>query len=78
MQTIRPHIERAIRIYGSQARLADVMGCSQQQISYLLNAKSISAEMAKMVDEATGGRVSRHALRPDIYGHLPSKKEAAE
>jgi DNA-binding transcriptional regulator YdaS (Cro superfamily) len=44
------------------------MGCSQQQISYLLKAKSISAEMAIKIDEATHGEVSRHDLRPDLFG----------
>ena len=68
MKMIRPHIERAIQIHGSQANLASAMGCSQQQISYLLNAKSITAEMAKALDEATCGKVSRHDLRPDIFG----------
>lgn len=62
------HIERAIKHHGSQARLASAMGCSQQQISYLLNAKSITAEMAMKLDQATGGAVSRHDLRPDIFG----------
>lgn len=75
MMSIRPHIERAIRLKGSQVKLAAEMGCSQQQISYLLNAKKISAEMAKSLDEATDGAVSRHILRPDIFGSLT--KESA-
>lgn len=68
MQTFKAHVERAIEKFGSQAKLAAALDCSQQQISYLLNAKSISAEMAKKLDEVTGGEVSRHDLRPDIYG----------
>lgn len=76
MQNIRPHIERAISLKGSQAKLAADMGCSQQQISYLLKAKSITAEMAKNLDEATDGIVSRHVLRPDIFGH-PEQAEGA-
>ncbi|WP_353057817.1 YdaS family helix-turn-helix protein [Devosia sp. YIM 151766] len=43
------------------------MGCSQQQIAYLLKASNITAEMAIAVDTATDGAVSRHQLRPDIF-----------
>ena len=75
MENIRPLIEHAVQIHGSQARLAAAMGCSQQQISYLLNAKSITAEMAKALDEVTDGKVSRHELRPDIFG--PAQAGAA-
>ena len=78
MTTLHPHtrhIKRAIDLHGSQARLAKAMGCSQQQIAYLLRAKTISAKMAKALDEATAGEVSRHALRPDIFG--PAAGEVA-
>jgi DNA-binding transcriptional regulator YdaS (Cro superfamily) len=66
--SIADHINHAVRIHGSQARLADAVGCSQQQISYLLTAKKITAEMALKLDAATGGEVSKHVLRPDIFG----------
>jgi DNA-binding transcriptional regulator YdaS (Cro superfamily) len=68
MRSLKDHIETAVLARGSQAKLADAMGCSQQQISYLLKAKSISAEMAIKIDEATHGEVSRHDLRPDLFG----------
>lgn len=67
MPTLKDHIKRAIELRGSQAKLADAMGCSQQQISYLLKADSITAEMAIKVDLATGGAVSKRDLRPDIF-----------
>ena len=67
MTTITDHIRAAIKHHGSQAKLASAMGCSQQQISYLLKAKSITAEMAMAIDEATGGRVPKAVLRPDIF-----------
>lgn len=67
MPTLKDHIKRAIELRGSQAKLADAMGCSQQQISYLLKADSITAEMAIKVDMATGGAVSKRDLRPDIF-----------
>lgn len=69
MTDFRPHIERAIEIHGSQVKLAHAIGCSQQYISWLLSeAKQISAEKAVEFEKATGGAVSRHDLRPDIFG----------
>lgn len=68
MPKLRDHIERAIGHYGSQAKLAEALRCSQQQISYLLKADSISVVMAKKIDEATAGTVSKHDLRPDFFG----------
>jgi DNA-binding transcriptional regulator YdaS (Cro superfamily) len=74
MQTLHDHILAAINIHGSQAKLADAMGCSQQQISYLLRAKAVSAKMALRIEDATGGAVSRHALCPEIFGPPPMQE----
>jgi DNA-binding transcriptional regulator YdaS (Cro superfamily) len=57
MTDFRTHIEEAVQLKGSQLKLAEAAGCSQQHISYLLHeATSISAEMAAAIDRATGGR----------------------
>ncbi len=64
---LREQIQIAVDHFGSQAALAEEMGCSQQQISYLMKAKSISAEMALKLHEATDGKVSKYQLRPDIF-----------
>lgn len=77
MSTLTKQIEAAVTAFGSQAKLATAMGCSQQQIAYLLKASSITAEMALKVDEATGGAVSKHDLRPDIFGPAPQEASAA-
>ena len=80
MPKLKKLIQAAIDQHGSQAKLAMAMGCSQQQIAYLLKASSITAEMALKVDEATGGAVSKHSLRPDIFGSsapIPSQGKAA-
>lgn len=77
MAKLNTLIKRAIDHHGSQAKLADKMGCSQQQIAYLLKAKSITAEMAMKVDAATGGSVARHQLRPDIFAAPSKEGEAA-
>lgn len=76
MAAFRKHVERAVRIRGSQAKLAEAAGCSQQQISYLLHdAERISAEMAAAIERATNGEVSKAVLRPDMFG--PASDHAA-
>lgn len=69
----RTLIERAIEIHGSQAKLADAIGCSQQQISYMLKADRVSAEMATKIETVTGGKVRRSELRPDLFGSPHAK-----
>lgn len=77
MTKIRKQIEKAISITGSQQKLAEKVGCSQQYISLLArSAVKVSAEMALAFDRATDGKVSKHTLRPDIFGK--PVREAAE
>jgi DNA-binding transcriptional regulator YdaS (Cro superfamily) len=71
MQNLQSIIRAAIEDHGSQAKLADAMGCSQQQISYLLKAKTVSAKMALRLEAATNGKASRHDLCPEIFGPAP-------
>lgn len=73
MSKHRELVEKAIELKGTQSSLAAAMGCSQQQISYLLAAKRISAEMAVAIDRATNGAVSKEELRPDLYGQLEAQ-----
>lgn len=66
------HIERAVKIAGTQEVLAEKANLSQQAISKMLSrkkwgAKSISAESAIAIERATGEQVKRHELRPDIF-----------
>jgi DNA-binding transcriptional regulator YdaS (Cro superfamily) len=69
MTDFRTHIEAAVQLKGSQLKLAEAAGCSQQHISYLLrDAVGISAEMAAAIDHATGGQIPRARLRPDLFG----------
>lgn len=76
MKTFAVHIERAVGLKGSQAKLAKDMGCSQQYISWLLkDADQISGDMAVAVERATDGQISRSDLRPDLFA-LPHPQEA--
>ncbi|RWO34764.1 MAG: helix-turn-helix domain-containing protein [Mesorhizobium sp.] len=77
MADLHSHIERAVALLGSQAKLAEAAGYSQQYISWLLSGtqRRVSAEAALAFEKATGGEVSRHDLRPDIFG--PARESAA-
>lgn len=61
-------IEKAIRILGSQKKLADAACCTQASVSrWLTGDRRISAESAVAIEIATGGKVARSELRPDLW-----------
>lgn len=69
MSDFREHVRRAVDLVGGQSELARRIGMSQPTVFNLCtNAKAIRAEVAKLIDEATEGRVSKSDLRPDIWG----------
>jgi DNA-binding transcriptional regulator YdaS (Cro superfamily) len=64
----------AVALCGGQAALARLLSraagrpVSQQRIWNALHRdQSIPAEWCVAIERATGGRVSRQALRPDLY-----------
>lgn len=64
----RPLIKRAISLLGSQQKLAELTGLSQQGVSYLLNqAPRVTAEVAVAIERATSGQIRKADLRPDIF-----------
>jgi DNA-binding transcriptional regulator YdaS (Cro superfamily) len=68
MEPFRRHIRRAIDLAGSQTALANQIGLSQQGVSWLLHeAPQVSAEIALAIHRATGGKVRKEDLRPDIF-----------
>ena len=78
MSDFRHHIVRAVAIKGSQQKLAAVIGCTQQHISYLLtSAERISAEQAKAIHDATDGAVACWELRPDLWS-APAPQQQSE
>lgn len=47
------------------------------QIATGWNKRKASHELARRIEEATAGEVTRHDLRPDIYGPAPADKAEA-
>ena len=62
----RPALLRAVEIAGSQEALAEAVHTRQSRISWLLNhCRTISAEMARDIADATG--LPRKDFRPDLW-----------
>lgn len=63
-------LTRAVNLAGGQKSLAEAIGTTQSQVWYWLNRskRGVPAEVAPLIEAATGGSVSRHELRPDIFG----------
>lgn len=63
-------LQKAIDAVGSQAALAAKIGKTQQAVSHWLKKDGrVPAELVLAVETASG--VSRHELRPDIFGLAP-------
>lgn len=69
METITP-IEAAIRAVGTQQALADALGIRSASISEWKARGRVPAQRVLDVEATTG--VSRHDLRPDIFGPPPA------
>lgn len=71
MDTETP-LQQAIRAAGSQQKLADQLGIRSASISEWKLRDKVPAERVLAIEAATG--VSRHDLRPDVFGPPPAKK----
>ncbi len=60
-------IDRAIRIAGSRSKLAELIGASEQAISFWVTGKrGVSAEFAVQIERVTEGAVRCEELCPDV------------
>jgi DNA-binding transcriptional regulator YdaS (Cro superfamily) len=65
--SIRNQIEKAIRLAGSESKLALATGYSQHAIWQAKSKGTVSAEMALAIHHALRGRVPASRLRPDLW-----------
>lgn len=65
-------LSKAIDVCGSQTELARRIGDPVRtgHIYYWLRAR-IPAEYCEAIEKATAGAVTRHDLRPDVFGTAP-------
>ena len=78
-ETHHPHPLAAYRAQAeiSQDELAQRLGISRAMVGHIENRiRKVSAEDAIAFEERLGGLVSRHALRPDIFGPAPAATAA--
>lgn len=69
----RELIETAISQLGSQAKLAEACGVKQQSIWQAKDSGRVSAELALLIEAATGGKVTAATLRPDLPWPVPTQ-----
>lgn len=70
-------LKRACDLVGGQKHLADRIGVTQSMVWYWLerSKRGVPAEYVLPIEDATDKAVSRHELRPDIFGPPPEKPE---
>ncbi|HJQ55971.1 MAG TPA: YdaS family helix-turn-helix protein [Vineibacter sp.] len=61
-------LQKAIELAGGQSALARLVGKRQSNVWRWLKAGRVPAEFASLIEAKLDGRISRHELRPDIYG----------
>lgn len=66
----REYIERAIRLAGSQANLARLIGVTQQTISNWKDGAVIRAEFCSAIERETEGAITRRDLRPSDWQEI--------
>jgi DNA-binding transcriptional regulator YdaS (Cro superfamily) len=66
----KPPAERAIELLGGPSAVARQLGSRGVRVSPWAVSKwrrRIPAERVLLIEQLTGGRITRHELRPDLY-----------
>lgn len=61
-------LDRACEILGGQYALAEALGIRSPSISEWRKRRRIPVERCSAIERATAGKVTRFALRPDVFG----------
>lgn len=71
-------VEKAIKHLDppTQAELARACGQRPQAVTRWIKTGRVPAAHVLAVEAATAGAVSRHDLRPDVFGEAPEAKAA--
>lgn len=72
-------IERAIEAIGTgQKGLADALGVTPQQVNQWVNGdRPVPAKHCLAIEGACSSAVTRHDLRPDVFGPAPTDNAEA-
>lgn len=64
-------VEKAIEIMGSQSKLAEAIGVTPSFVNqWLSGTRPVPPVRCKDIEAATGGKVTRLELRPDVFGEV--------
>jgi DNA-binding transcriptional regulator YdaS (Cro superfamily) len=65
-------LQRARDLLGNQTALAAAVGVTQPSVNHMLRSgRRVPAEWCRKIEQATGGQVTCHDLRPDLYPVTP-------
>jgi DNA-binding transcriptional regulator YdaS (Cro superfamily) len=67
----RTPLEAAIAHIGSQQAFADLLGVKPPSVAEWRKRGRPPAERCIAIEDATGGQITRYALRPDVFGAAP-------
>jgi len=70
-------LTKAIEAAGGVGKLALAIGTAQNVVSNWRARGQVPAHRCAEVERATGGAVTRHDLRPDVFGEPAPASEAA-
>lgn len=66
-------IQQAVSVAGNQRILADLLKVNPTLVSqWVTGRRPVAAQQCIAIEEATGGKVTRYQLRPDVFGAGPS------
>ena len=63
---------QAVELAGGQTEFARAIGVTQQAVSKMLKKGKLGADYLVLAERATGGRITRQQLRPDLFEHQES------
>lgn len=64
-------LKKAADAVGGVTKLARAIGVSQGAVSNWFARGQVPADKCRAIEVATDGAISRHDLRPDIFGEAP-------
>jgi DNA-binding transcriptional regulator YdaS (Cro superfamily) len=69
-------LDKAIKVAGGVTALASRLGTYQSKVSNWKSRKGVPAKWCIAIEQATGGKVTRNDLRPDVFGASTHSKQS--
>lgn len=70
-------LDRAIKELGGVGKLATAIGLRQNVVGNWKLRGQVPAERCLAIEQATDGKVTRHDLRPDVFGEASGELDSA-